>query len=615
MFRLAKYYLLKPFIAWIFIFQVFKTFFILYQYNAIVSESWAEILKVYSQAIKLDISSIAYILIVPFLLMITQYFWSNALPKKVNQYYHYVLLIFISVLNVVDIIIYNYWASKISLKALSFLSMPDQVLAATGLTKIFMGLAFIALHFFIGKFLLDKFALKKKISFKKSWIVFIVFTLLSAIALIVGIRGGVQNIPINQSEAYYSKNNTLNVAGVNPFWNFMNVIVQNQKYLNQNPYQKLGNDKAEKYVNDLFFVEKDSTIKLFEIERPNIVFLTLEGVNANVFKAFGNQENITPFMDSLFRSSYLFTQVYAAGFRSDQGLVAMLGGFPPAPVSSIAAQPEKFIQLPSLVQKLHNESYSSSFFTGVEPEFGNLKSYLMATGFEKLIDIKDFPKQERTQGLGVPDEFLFQKFTAEMKAPKEPFFSMIFTSTTHEPYDMPFNNGVSDERQRYLNTVSYLDSALIKNINEWKKYDWYKNTIFVLTSDHAHFHPGNYDVDANERYQVPLAIFGEPLKNEFVGARNNNIYSQLDIPKTVLKQLDIESQEFVWSKNMMNPFGKHFAFYTFVEGYILKTDGCNNGWEYRYDKPVGQSANKNMEFCQEEGQAFLQKLYDVYLAY
>ncbi len=140
-------------------------------------------------------------------------------------------------------------------------------------------------------------------------------------------------------------------------------------------------------------------------------------------------------------------------------------------------------------------------------------------------------------------------------------------------YLLSFNDGISEERQRYLNTVSYLDSVLVKSINEWKKYAWYKNTIFILTSDHAHFLPGNYDVDANERYHIPFAIFGEPLKADFVGKQNSNIYSQLDIPKSILKQLNIESEDFAWSKNIMNPFSKHFAFYTFVEGYLLKTEG------------------------------------------
>lgn len=493
--------------------------------------------------------------------------------------------------------------------------MPDQVLAATGTTKIIMGIVFIMLHFFIGKYLLDKIVFQHKLSFKKNWTSLIVFTLLSAFLIIVGIRGGLQQIPINQSVAYYSKNNTLNVAGVNPLWNFMNVLVQNKKYLNVNPYLKLDIDLADKYVEDLFFIEKDTTIQLFEIEKPNFVFLILEGVNANVFKTFGNQENISPFMDSLFQESYLFTNMYSSGFRSDQGLVALLGGFPPAPVSSIASQPEKFMQLPSFIEKLHEVNYSSSFFTGVEPEFGNLKSYLVSNGFLKLIDIKDFPSQQRTQNLGVPDEFLFQKFTEEMKAPKEPFFSMVFTSTTHEPYDMPFNKNISDERQKYLNTVSYLDSVLVKSIHEWKKRDWYKNTIFILTSDHAHLHPGQYDVDVNARYHIPFAIFGEALKQEFVGKQNLNIYSQVDIPKSILAQLNLSNEDFVWSKNMMNPYSKPFAFYTFVEGYVLKTDQCNNGWEYRYDKPVQFVETDDSTFCQQQGQAFLQKLYDIYLAY
>ena len=367
----------------------------------------------------------------------------------------------LSFINVVDIFLFASWSSKISLKSLLFAKMPLQVLSTMGSFNVILAVFFMALHLVISFFLIQKILSKTKFKVIRNSFSFLVYITISAFLIVVFLRGGLQSVPINQSAVYLYQNNTLNVAGVNPLWNFMNTLVQNKKYLNENPYNKIDKEKAKKYVKDLFKVKKDTTTSLFKINIPNIIFIALEGVNANVFKSFGAKNSFAPSLDSLFQHGFLFTEMYSAGFRSDQGMLAIYGGFPPTPVSSIAAQPEKFKHLPSLSKKIMKEEYHCSYFMGVEPEFGNLKSFLVYNGFDKLIDIKDFSPKQKTTSLGVPDEFLFHKFLNEMETVSEPFYSMIFTATTHEPFDMPFNKGVKEERQRYLNTVAYLDTVLI----------------------------------------------------------------------------------------------------------------------------------------------------------
>jgi uncharacterized membrane protein len=68
--------------------------------------------------------------------------------------------------------------------------------------------------------------------------------LISSLAILVcgaalislGIRGGWQQIPINQSWAYYSKNNTINQASVNALWNLLGSLYQNSASMDSNPY-------------------------------------------------------------------------------------------------------------------------------------------------------------------------------------------------------------------------------------------------------------------------------------------------------------------------------------------------------------------------------------------
>ena len=42
--------------------------------------------------------------------------------------------------------------------------------------------------------------------------------------------------------------------------------------------------------------------------------------------------------------------------------------------------------------------------------------------------------------------------------------------------------------------------------------------------------------------------------------------SQQDVASTLLAQLNIPSKDFLWSKNLLNPYTKKFAFFTWDNG-------------------------------------------------
>ncbi|MNL51443.1 hypothetical protein D3C87_1745450 [compost metagenome] len=56
------------------------------------------------------------------------------------------------------------------------------------------------------------------------------------------------------------------------------------------------------------------------------------------------------------------------------------------------------------------------------------------------------------------------------------------------------------------------------------------------------------------------------IKDEFKGRKFDNIGSQTDIAATLLNQMDIPAQQFKWSKNLLNPYNKPFAFFSWDNG-------------------------------------------------
>ena len=98
----------------------------------------------------------------------------------------------------------------------------------------------------------------------------------------------------------------------------------------------------------------------------------------------------------------LFENIYASGFRTDQGLVAILSGFPAQPNVSIIWNTEKQEHLPVLTPLLKGAGYFTTLIYAGDILFSNMKAYVVHNGFEikfekkvgslRKIDISSLPQ-------------------------------------------------------------------------------------------------------------------------------------------------------------------------------------------------------------------------------
>ena len=179
---------------------------------------------------------------------------------------------------------------------------------------------------------------------------------------------------------------------------------------------------------------------------------------------------------------------------------------------------------------------------------------------------------------------------------------MLQTSSSHEPYEVPYHR-LANER---LNAFAYTDSCVGSFIQEFKQLPQWKNTLVVLVPDHLGCYPENIDNLTLERYQIPLIMIGGALK----GPGNIDIYgSQTDIAATLLAQMGIAHSEFMFSKDMLNPQSPHFAFFTVPDAFGM-VDADNqvifNNETKKVVLDTGKKKGKNLA----PGKAYLQKLYD-----
>lgn len=606
-------FLAIPSLITILLMQCMQGYFLLQNKTNIQKESLADVLQSFTNSFSIDLATWAYLFILPVLFFIITISFKIKGPVRAIYVVYYTLIsVCIIDINWIDVQMFSYWNAKLSAKALSYLNTPQMMVASAGYsTAVFFTVMNVLLLVLFGILYYKILPYFEEI--KRRWAYVIPFVVMLTV-LVLAMRGGLREIPINQSDAYYSENQVLNVAGVNSIWNFGNVLFQNRNSLKSNPYEILPKETAASIFADITRTPQDSSTQVLRIKQPNIVLLTMEGVNANCISNYNSALDYMPELSKLMDQAYAFKNMYASGMRTDQGLVAVLSGFPAFPLHTIGAQPEKFQYLPSLSLDLKAQGYSNTFFFAGEPEFGSFKAFLVHNGFEKIYSLKDFPSEQRTQDLGAPDEFLFERFLADANQLQEPFFSLMLTQTTHEPFDMPFNQDVEDDAIKYINTVRYVDSLIGKWYEACKTMPWFDNTLFIISSDHSHTFPARYWYTDPQRFRIPFIMFGPALDSTYQGQMNTQIVNQTDIPLSLAKQMGLPTANYTFSKDMFNPYSPEYSSFIHIHGHtwLRPDEACIINYELDKQTLIEKTQEDS---CILKNAAYFQVAFQTYMNY
>jgi phosphoglycerol transferase MdoB-like AlkP superfamily enzyme len=191
--------------------------------------------------------------------------------------------------------------------------------------------------------------------------------------------------------------------------------------------------------------------------------------------------------------------------------------------------------------------------------------------------------------------------------------------TNHEPFAVPGSPkfGSANNVDKFKSTAFYTDSSITSYLQAAKKQPWYKNTLFVFIADHGHIYPKNRtDVFVPERYHIPFLLYGEVIKDKYKGRVFDGVGSQADVPATVLAQLRLSAKEYKFSKNLLNPYVKPFAFFSWDNGMgFIDNQQCvtfdNTGKVILYNN-VSKDAGKTAATL-KLAKSYLQVVYEAFL--
>jgi len=619
----------KIYILFVLLFVIQKPLFMLFTIhtaNQPIDSPVATAFSVMWHGLTLDLSIAGYLTAIPALLLIASIWLREEIIKPVLNVFFVIAATIISLCFTLNIALYPYWSFPLdSTPLFYFFTSPKDALASISIWQTILGLLGIALCTVIiwGIFRLSCLPTQRKRSrytyynrySRSSWsdgidkhrgrtsIIMLILTGL----LFLPIRGGVTVSTANTGKVYFSSNIYVNHSAVNPLFSLMESLTHQENFAEQ--YRFMDEKAANKIFSELVSSSDQNTYPLLKEESrsgtPDILVVIMESFASDLMPSMGTCKDVAVQLDSIAQKNIVFTRFYANSFRTDRGLVSILSGYPAQPTTSIMRYPAKTAHLPSIARTLMNKrNYTTSYYYGGDVDFANQRSYLVSQGFQNIVSDTDFPIEEKLSKWGVPDHLVANRLMSDIKKQQKgkPYFRVFQTSSSHEPFDVPYKR-LKDKR---LNSFAYTDSVIGSIMRQYSKLPRWKNTLVILVPDHVGSYKEHLDNFDRSRYQIPLILAGgaikRPLKIKIIG-------SQQDIAATLLGQLGLEHKDFLFSKNMMSDATPKFAFFTVPDAFGMVTEENSLIYDNQAQKIVYDKGDKK-GYNLRRGQAYLQKLYD-----
>lgn len=343
---------------------------------------------------------------------------------------------------------------------------------------------------------------------------------------------------------------------------FMNSELDFMKFYDTMPENELANFENITHVKlNQNIVHIQPTEK--EVQK-NVVLITIESMSAEFMKHYGNNENITPFLDELADKSLFFTNLYATGNRTVRGLEAVTLCLPPTPGESVVKRKDNKNKF-STGSIFKSKGYQIKYLYGGDAFFDNMQDFYKGNGYD-IVDKSSLKPNEISFSniWGVCDEDMAKKAIKVMNEEHQtgkPFFNHWMTVSNHRPFTYPDGKiDISANSKSRNGGVKYTDYALKQFFTLAEKQPWFKNTVFVIVADHCASSSGKVELPL-EKYRIPAMIYAPG----FIKPQEcNTLMSQIDLMPTTLGLLHFNYKSKFFGQDVFTP---HYSPRAFIATY------------------------------------------------
>lgn len=554
---------LKPIFTFFFIGLLINTLsrvilFFIFKERVIQSENYFDLFFI---GLRFDFIVLCYLSFLPFILIT---FLSNYWLQKIKRFFSIYFLFFLFILLLMELstpdFIYQY-DTRPNRLFLDYLIYPKEVIG-TLIKSYLPSLIGTSIVLVLALYFANKKAKFWFYPVVSNYRTKFIFFLPVAFFLFWGARGSLTTKrPINSCNSIFSSDQMTNSLGLNSAYSVAFAAYSFKDEGNVKKYGSMNKEEAynrvKKYMDVTEFISSDIPF-LHEVKpdsihpKYNVVIFLQESLGAEYVGSLGGMP-LTPNFDALAKEGLLFTNLYCTGTRSVRGIEQVASGFIPNPSESVVklggAQQGFF----TLAEAFGNQNYDTSFIYGGMSNFDNMASFFNGNGFKNVIDETDFDNDGNKYAFkgtwGYSDEDLVVKANEYFKSlGNKPFFSLMFSTSNHEPFEFPDNRIELFEQPKntVYNAMKYADFAIGKFFELAKKEAYYKNTIFIVIADHNTRTYGKNLVPIN-KFHIPALIIAPNLNP----SSYNELASQLDIAPTLLSLSGISTNSPMIGRNLL----------------------------------------------------------------
>ena len=467
----------------------------------------------------------------------------------------------------IDLGLYEYWGYRIDSSLILYLKSPKEAVASLSASDYIKGISLFVLH--IAALSATWLTIIRRLEInpisRPKRLLTLPALLLVAALTFLAIRGGVSVAVANVSKVYFSNNQLLNHAATNPLFSLLSTLGEDEDMKPQYLFfeEEILDEKLSALRGDR--EEEPNTSQILNSPTPDIVLIILESFGRCFTDTRGGE--VTPTLNTLKSEGVWFENLYANSYRTDRGEVAILNGYPAQTRMSIMKYPSKSRTLPSIAASLTKAGYFTWFTYGGDLNFTDQASYMYSTGWQELCWQKDMKFDAPTSKWGYADDVVGEFFanrvieiTSTPQSERKPLLAGWLTLSSHEPFDVPFER--FDERE--LNAVAFTDHEVGRVIDRLKSSPAWENMVVILVADHGYPYPEGTLYYSKQRHHIPMLWLGGAIKEPMI---IDDFCSQMDLAATLLSEMGIKHEEFLFSKNILSTKLPKFGYWCFNDGF------------------------------------------------
>lgn len=548
-----------------------RVLFMLWNWRAFHAQNSSDFFYAFLHGLRFDLSAVGMLAAIPCLFALLTPFWQSKKIWNLGLLTAFVVLqLPTMVFNLGDTEFVNFTGRRLTADALfAFREGQDKFWQIAGsYIGLFFIFVFLLAAYAFGVYWIGRKSLQGKLQIKGDRKRLVALSLMIFGVMFVGIRGGFQKKPLGFAHAQIFAQPLMNNMVMNSAFTFLQTVKKDSL-----PRVKFFDERKEMLAALPGSWRSPSAMEGHRFKDPqNVVVIIVESLSLEYMgKPFADGQGYTPFLDSLAGRGIFFRNHYANAKRSIEGIGAILGGIPAwmnEPFLSSQYMSNYFLGVGALLSKY---KYHSSFFHGGNNGTMYFDSFIKSIGIQHYFGANEYPNPTDFDGTwGIYDEPFLQWMAKNLGGFSQPFFSSVFTLSSHNPYKIPekYQNVFPKGTMEIHESIGYADKSIENFFATASQQPWYANTLFIITADHT-FKNSRPEFD-NElsQYRIPLILFhpaweknpaSKPVVNE------NQITSQIDILPTIFDFLGHEVPERNYLARSVFVPGDRWAM-TFVDG-------------------------------------------------